>query len=584
MIRRFGDLEALSRAAADEVVRAAREAQAARGRFTLVLAGGGTPRRLYELLSGERHRREVDWTRVELFFGDERVVPPTHPGSNYRTAAELLVRPLGLCERQVHRIEVEAGAEAAARGYEVEIASAFSAPPGSLPPAFDLVLLGMGPDGHVASLFPRSGALDERTRWVVPTRGPEPFVERVTVSPPVLEAARTVLVLVSGAAKAEALAAALEGPRDPGRLPAQLLAARSRPTVWLVDAPAAARLAGAAAGAVPASRVLAGDVGGTTTRLAVFARSGDRLSAVREGAYPSREHASLEVIVREFLGATPGGLDAACFAIAGPVEGGRAHTTNLPWTVEASALAALVGAPDVTLVNDLVAASYGMLFLDAGAFRILRAADPARRGNVAVIAPGTGLGEALLWFDGARHHPIPSEGGHADFAPRTDEQIELLRFLRGRAGGHVSWERVLSGDGLRAIYEFLRQAGGEREPDWVSERLRQGDPNAVIGELGVSRESALCAKAVDLFCALLGAEAGNLALKLFATGGVVVGGGIAPKLLPALERGGFMAGLVDKGRLSPWMKTLPVRVALDDRAPLVGAAHLLLAGDAGGAR
>jgi glucokinase len=325
--------------------------------------------------------------------------------------------------------------------------------------------------------------------------------------------------------------------------------------------------------------LLAGDVGGTKTDLAIFARRGDRLTPVRQEEYASREHASLEAMLRRFLDdATPSRIGAACFAVAGPTAEGKAHTTNLPWTVDAAVLGRLVGTDRVKLVNDLQAAAYGMLFLEPGDFRVLHATDPRRQGNIAVIAPGTGLGEAILFRDGARYHAIASEGGHADFAPRTDREIDLLRFLRARCGGHVSYERVLSGDGLHSVYAFLRDAGQAPEPPWLAERLARGDPNAAIAELALTGESALCTEALDLFCSVLGAEAGNLALRSFATGGVILGGGIPPKILPALEKGGFMAALTDKGRLTPWLKEGPVSVALVPRAALIGAAQLLLAG------
>ena len=323
--------------------------------------------------------------------------------------------------------------------------------------------------------------------------------------------------------------------------------------------------------------LLAGDVGGTKTDLGVFAHQDGRLVPVRQVEYASREYASLEVMIRRFLdGMPPVRLDAACFAIAGPVTGGKAHPTNLPWTVEAAVLAPLIGADRVELVNDVRAAAYGMLFLAPGDFKVLHATDPERKGNIAVIAPGTGLGEAILFWDGARHHPIASEGGHADFAPRTDEQIELLRYLRVRVGAHVSYERALSGDGLYSLYSFLRDTGRSADSPELAERLTRGDRNATIAELALTGESPLCVAALDLFCSILGAEAGNLALKSFATGGLILGGGIPPKILPALEWGGFMAALTDKGRMTPWLKEVSVSVALVRRAPLIGAAHLLL--------
>jgi glucokinase len=324
--------------------------------------------------------------------------------------------------------------------------------------------------------------------------------------------------------------------------------------------------------------VLAGDVGGTKTDLGIFAQRPGGLSPVRQAEYASREYGSLEVMVRGFLGEEQATrLDAACLAIAGPVEAGRAHTTNLPWTVEAAVLARIIGIGRVKLVNDLQAAALGMLLLDAADFRVLHEVVPRRPGNMAVIAPGTGLGEAVLYWDGARHRPMASEGGHADFAPRDDRQIALLRYLLARFGGHVSYERVLSGDGLYNLYAFLRDTGLASEPPWLAARLAQGDRNAAIAELALAGGTPLCTEALDLFCSVLGAEAGNLALKCFAAGGVILGGGIPPKILPALERGGFMAALIDKGRLSPWLREVPVSVALNSRAALIGAAHAALA-------
>jgi glucokinase len=320
-------------------------------------------------------------------------------------------------------------------------------------------------------------------------------------------------------------------------------------------------------------------VGGTKTDLAIFARDGDRLAQVHLAEYASRQFPSLEVMVRHFQEAVPEvRFDAACFDVAGPVADGKAHTTNLPWIVEAVVLARLIGIDRVELVNDLQAAAYGMIFLEPTDFRVLQADEAPRTGNIAVIAPGTGLGEAILFWDGARHHPLASEGGHADLAPRTEEQIELLRYLRARFGEHVSYERALSGDGLYNLYSFLRDTGRAPEPSWLVEKLARGDRNASIAELALVGESPLCAGALDLFCSILGAEAGNLALKSFATGGVILGGGIPPKILPALEKPGFLDALTDKGRMTRWLKKVPVSVALVPRAPLLGAAHHLLDG------
>jgi glucokinase len=322
--------------------------------------------------------------------------------------------------------------------------------------------------------------------------------------------------------------------------------------------------------------ILAGDIGGTHTTLALFEPEGAGLRPVREASFPSRQFASLEAIIEKFLDGARGlFLDGACFGVAGPVREGRAHTTNLPWDLAEDALARAAGAPRAKLLNDLEAAAYGMLFLPPERFEVLQAGAP-EPGNMAVIAPGTGLGEAMLFRDGARWRPIASEGGHADFAPRNEREIALLQHLRAKlGGGHVSWERVLSGNGIGNVYAFLRDTGHASEPPWLAERLAAGDPNAAIAEAGLAGTDALCAEALATFAAVLGAEAGNLALRTVASAGVILGGGIPPKLLPALRGGGFLAAFREKGRFSDWLSRVPVRVALEPRAPLIGAAHYL---------
>jgi glucokinase len=324
--------------------------------------------------------------------------------------------------------------------------------------------------------------------------------------------------------------------------------------------------------------ILAGDVGGTKTVVAVFDCAGGALRRVREEVFRSREHPSLEAMLETFLaGAPPTRFTAACFGVAGAVMDGKAQITNLPWTLEESALASAAGASRVKLLNELEAAAYGMLFLAPESLAILHPGTrPRLRGNVALIAAGTGLGEALLYFDGERHHPIPSEGGHADFAPRSDEEIELLRYLRTRLGGHVSWERLLSGPGFFNIYSFLRERSGRPEPTWLCERLASRDRSAVIAEAGLAGEDPVCGDTLRLFASLYGAEAGNLVLRGMATGGCFVGGGIAPKLLPALQEGGFLRAFLDKGRFAPLLASIQVAVALEARAPVLGAAHYAL--------
>jgi glucokinase len=324
--------------------------------------------------------------------------------------------------------------------------------------------------------------------------------------------------------------------------------------------------------------ILAGDIGGTKTVLALFEQAGNELRQLRDATFVSREHRSLEDLLSQFLQEEPSAaLQAGCLGVAGPVIEGKCRTTNLPWTLEETALARAIGAPRVKLLNDLEAAAYGMLYLQPEEFSILNPGVQAQhRGNIAVIAAGTGLGEAMLYWDGVQHYPIASEGGHSDFAPRTDQEIELLRYLRAKLGGRVSYERVLSGPGFYDIYLFLRDSGYAVEPPWLAERLKSGDPNATITQIGLAGEEPLCVATLELFCSIYGAEAGNLALKYLAVGGVFVGGGIAPKILPALQRGSFMRSFTDKGRFSDLLKNIEVSVALNPRAPLLGAAHFAL--------
>jgi glucokinase len=320
--------------------------------------------------------------------------------------------------------------------------------------------------------------------------------------------------------------------------------------------------------------LLAGDIGGTNTRLALYDDQGKK--AVREDALPSREFGSLEAAVRAFLGKrSPPRLKAAAFGIAGPVIDGRVKTTNLPWLVDERVVSRRLGIPRVRLVNDLVAIAFGASA--ASGRKLVRIQGEGARpksGTVAVIAAGTGLGEAALVWDGARFVPCGSEGGHSDMAPRSLIEWELREFLAERVGGRVSYERVVSGPGLGNVYEFLRDRKGLAESAEHAAAIAQNlDPNRVISELGLSGDSALCRKAVELFVSLYGAEAGNLALKFLATGGVFVAGGIAASLLPLLQNGPFLEAFRDKGRFRPVLERLPVFVVLDSRIGLAGAAR-----------
>ena len=315
--------------------------------------------------------------------------------------------------------------------------------------------------------------------------------------------------------------------------------------------------------------ILAGDVGGTKTNLAVFDA---RLRPVLSGTFSSSERGGLGEIVREFVADAGRGFDRACFGVAGPVIDGRSRITNLPWVVDAKALAAELGIAAVWLLNDLEATAYGIAALKEEELVVLSAGAPGARGNAAIIAAGTGLGEAGMYWDGSGHRPFACEGGHGDFSPRDDLEIELLRYLRARMV-RVGWERILSGPGLHRIYEFLRDTGRGEEPAWLVERLRVEDPTAAISGAALEGTSPLCSKALDLFVSLYGAEAGNLALKVMATGGVYVGGGIAPRILERLRGPLFMDAFTAKEPMRDLVASIPVRVILNDRCALLGAAR-----------
>ncbi len=323
--------------------------------------------------------------------------------------------------------------------------------------------------------------------------------------------------------------------------------------------------------------ILAGDIGGTNSRLAVFDVEGGRPKPVTEGTFPSRAHQGLNEIVAKFTAEQNQSFDGACFGVAGPVKRGRSETPNLPWVVDAGQLASQLGLETVLLINDLEANAHGIAALEPKDFITLNDGERDAYGNAALISPGTGLGEAGLRWEGDHHRPFPSEGGHADFAPRNEVEIELLRYLLTQFES-VSYERVLSGPGLHNIYKFLRDTGRGDEPAWLAERLREEDPPAVISSVALEGGCDLCAQAMDLFVSVHGAEAGNLALKVLATGGVFVGGGIAPKILPKLKAPAFMRAFTAKGRMRPLLEAIPVKVILNEKTALLGAARVAALG------
>lgn len=322
--------------------------------------------------------------------------------------------------------------------------------------------------------------------------------------------------------------------------------------------------------------ILAGDIGGTSARLAYFEKKDGRLSPVVEEVKRSRDYPTLQAALLEFKRKYDYAVSCACFGIAGPVRAGRVETPNLPWIIESAVLERELEISKVYLLNDLEANAHGLAELTSADFAVL-AEGIAAKGNAAVISAGTGLGEAGLFWDGSTHHPFACEGGHADFAPTSDLQIELWQYLRKKFGGHVSVERVVSGPGQYNVYEFLRETGKGKEEPWLTEELKAGDRSAVVSRNGVSGKSPMCEQAVNLFVEIYGSAAGNLALKMLALGGVFLGGGIAPKILTKLREPIFIPAFCNKGRLRRLLEQIPVRVVLNDKTALLGAGHVAMA-------
>ncbi len=318
--------------------------------------------------------------------------------------------------------------------------------------------------------------------------------------------------------------------------------------------------------------ILAGDIGGTSARLAAFELVGSNLRVVAEKNYVSRQYASLSDVVAGFVASHSLRVTSACFGIAGPVRDGRVATPNLPWVVEDAPLARQLGLTEVALINDLEANAWGISALEPNDIATVNVGIPKVQGNAAVIAAGTGLGEAGLCFDGERHRPFAGEGGHADFAPRDAVEIELLQHLIKKFG-RVSYERVLSGPGLCNIYQFLRDSGHGVETPAVVAAMRDQDAAAVISLAATEGRCDLCSRALELFVSILGAETGNVALKFMAVAGVYLGGGIAPKILAKLREPAFLQAFLAKGRMTPLLEAMPVRVILNEKTALLGAAR-----------
>jgi len=321
--------------------------------------------------------------------------------------------------------------------------------------------------------------------------------------------------------------------------------------------------------------LLAGDIGATKTNLAIYSPEKGAREPLVESTFPSPKYPSLERLTREFLDTADVKVDSASFGVAGPVIKGQAKTTNLPWVIDEVQLRKTLHLSSVHLINDLEAVAYGVTIVGPEDLHTLNKGVPILGATLAVIAPGTGLGEAFLTWNRTRYQAHASEGGHADFGPTNPVQIDLLQYLRDRFG-HVSYERICSGHGLPNIYTFLKDRGYAVEQDWLAEQLNAvDDPTPVILNAALDKEKPceLCIAALRIFVSVLGAEAGNLALKVFATGGVYLGGGIPPRIIPALEDKDFMESFAGKGRFSELLARVPVHVIMNPKIALIGAAY-----------
>ena len=317
--------------------------------------------------------------------------------------------------------------------------------------------------------------------------------------------------------------------------------------------------------------ILAGDIGGTKTELALYPVGQTPRQNLRKLRFPSQDFAALEEIVAQFLAAGKAEIVGASFGVAGPVVSGVACITNLPWIIEARRLERDLGVP-VGLINDMDAIAHTVAHIDPDDMITLLPGTPVERGARAIIAPGTGLGEGFLVWSEGRYLPFGSEGGHTDFAPRGELQKALLTYLEDRFG-HISYERVCSGIGLPNLYAFLKDSARFPEPDWLARQLSQvSDPTPVIAQAGLEARAQICVAALDLFLSILGSEAGNLSLKILATGGVFIAGGIPRRLLPLLQKPEFKQAFIDKGRFSEILNRIPVHVIINPEAALLGAA------------
>lgn len=313
-------------------------------------------------------------------------------------------------------------------------------------------------------------------------------------------------------------------------------------------------------------QVLTGDIGGTNTRIAIF--NGTKI--IHEEKFKSKDFKNLEDIISLFLQKNSQPFERACFGVAGPVIDGKCAATNLPWVVDKKNLARVCKLQEVYLLNDLETKAWGINALKPEELFTVQEGQLNAQGNRALIAAGTGLGEAGLYWDGKTHQPFACEGGHTDFGPRNDLEVDLLRYLQ-KEHGHVSYERVVSGPGIYVLYQFLEKTGRIKPLETTKKLITEKNPSLVISESALRKSDSACMTTIDLFLSLYGAEAGNLALKFMALGGVYIGGGIAPHLMDLIKEGSFVPSFLNKGRFKSLLETVPIFVILNDDASLLGA-------------
>ncbi|MCH9632146.1 MAG: Glucokinase [Chlamydiae bacterium] len=318
--------------------------------------------------------------------------------------------------------------------------------------------------------------------------------------------------------------------------------------------------------------ILSGDIGGTKTNIAFFEPCGNQLELKIVEKYPSSEHSSLDEIVVDFTKKHSLKVEAACFGIAGAIHNECVKTTNLPWEVKAQSLSKALSGSKVHLINDLEANAWGIDTLKENEVVTLQTPKHIFKGNRALISAGTGLGEAGLYYHNEKYFPFASEGGHADFAPRNDKEIALLKYL-AKPFGHVSYERVLSGQGLYNIYQFLNDYNKKSPSKELAQKLKNSDPAKIISQLALENEDATCQEALEMMVSFYGSEAGNVGLRYMAYGGVYLGGGIAPKILSKLQSPLFLEAFLSKGRFRKLLESIPIKVILNDQTALIGAAY-----------